>query len=323
MLRLPLPLRRGHRHHRQEMGPLRSRPTWQQWNTTIQPATRQTARHQRKNPHRSTQRDTESRHSETRSLRRNPPESRIPPQQRRNRTNNPSRSTDGLGGQDGRAHPARNLDHPQLLSPKLILGCYREFAGINPKYRDAINLTYLPLQRYRAYEKWKSKRVRVLLLAESPPWGDKSAYFYNEQRSGGLSEAVFNQLKIKGESKSTKLCEFKRRQFFLTDTVKCVFDKSQTGFIPQELIRRSAQEILQEELLALRPKFILALGATALAGLKQIERFSRVLSRYRSITKASGKSVRVGKTTLILSVFPNDRNRRYEKSISSAFQMVG
>ncbi len=210
-----------------------------------------------------------------------------------------------------------------MLSPEQILDRYMEFAQSNPKHRDAINLTYLPLQRYRVYGKWKPKRVKVLLLAESPPWRKESAYFYNEHLSGGLSEVVFNLLKIKGESKSEKLREFKRRQFFLTDTVKCVFEKSQTGSIPQELIRYSAREILQEEILALQPRFILALGATALAGLKQIGRFSSVLSRYRSITMGSGKSVRAGKTTLILSVFPNDRNRRYEKSISSAFHMVG
>jgi uracil DNA glycosylase superfamily protein len=210
-----------------------------------------------------------------------------------------------------------------LLSPKLILDHYREFARSCPEYRDGINLTYLPLQHYRVYERWKPKRVKVLFLAESPPWRKKSTYFYNQQRSGGLSEAIFNYLKIKGDSKTVKLQEFKRRQFFLTDTVKCVFEKSQTGSIPQRLIRYSAREILQEELSALRPRSILALGATALAGLKQIGRFSTALSRYPSITLASGKSVRVGKTTLILSVFPNDRNRRHEKSISSAFHMIG
>jgi len=210
-----------------------------------------------------------------------------------------------------------------LLSPKLILNRYREFAQSNPKYGDAINLTYLPLQRYQVYERWKPKRVKVLLLAESPPWRKRSVYFYNEQRSGGLSKAVFKQLNIKGESKSKKLREFKRRHFFLTDTVKCVFEKPKIGSMPQELVRYSAREILQDELLALRPRLILALGATALAGLKQIGRFSSALSRYHSITAASGRSVTVGKTTLILSVFPNDRNKHYEKSIKSAFHLIG
>lgn len=210
-----------------------------------------------------------------------------------------------------------------MLSPSQILERYKAFVKSNPEFRNSIDLSHLPLQRYRVYDKWKPDHVNVLLLAESPPWREESVYFYNTGHLGGLSEAIFTRLKFEEESKIAMLGEFKRRKLFLTDTVKCIFNKSRTKSIPKALIRFSAQEILEDELAALQPSTILALGNTALQGLKLIDRFARVLSRYSSITMVSGSSTRIGDTTLILSIFPNDRNKRYEKSISSAFRMIG
>lgn len=210
-----------------------------------------------------------------------------------------------------------------MLNPGQILGRYEAFVRSNPEYRTSIDLSYLPLQRYRVYEKWKPDEVRVLFIAESPPWRKESVYFYNPERIGGLSEAVFKHLKFNEGSKKARLREFKRGRLFLTDTVKCVINKSRVKSIPRTLIRFSTREILQKEIETLQPSTIFALGNTALHGLKAIDRYSGVLSPYDSITAASGKSVRADNTTIVLCVFPNDRNKRYEKSIRSAFRMVG
>ncbi len=69
----------------------------------------------------------------------------------------------------------------------------------------------------------------------------------------------------------------------------------------------------------LSPKTIFALGATALSGLKSTRHFSQALSKYDSIAEACCTSVKIGDITVVISVFPNDRNRKYEHKIRSAF----
>ena len=112
---------------------MRPGPTGQQRNTALQPAPRPAARHQRKNPHRSAQRDTKNGTCETGGLRGNSAEGRIPPEQRRNRADNPSRSTDGLGGQDGRSHRTRNLDRPRIAEPQTNLRPLSRVRTFQPK----------------------------------------------------------------------------------------------------------------------------------------------------------------------------------------------
>ena len=164
-----------------------------------------------------------------------------------------------------------------VLQPDMVREKYRGFVQRNPEYEKLLVAGYLPFERFNVYERWKPDSIDVLFIAESPPWSE-SVYFYNEHSQGGLSESVFNHLGIQGKSKSHKLQEFKRRNFFLIDTIKCVFRKDVRSSIPERLIIFSAREILQQEIESLNPKTILCLGATALAGLNHIERFSTPLS---------------------------------------------
>src|SRR5439155_25849184 len=106
-----------------------------------------------------------------------------------------------------------------------IMEMYRRFVEVNQRYRAAIVLDYLPFARYRVYDRWKPDHVKVLFLAESPPW-DESMYFYNGKREGGLSRNLFHYLEIDGVTKRVQLLEFKRRGLFLIDTVKCIFKKN-------------------------------------------------------------------------------------------------
>ena len=62
--------------------------------------------------------------------------------------------------------------------------------------------------------------------------------------------------------------------------------------------------------------------ATVLEGLKSVGRFSSPLARFTSITEACGESVIVGNTEVVLSVFPNARNRGFSGRILSAFDRI-
>ncbi len=192
----------------------------------------------------------------------------------------------------------------------------------SPRLAGFVRLDYLPFVKYQVYEKWKPDRVKVLFVAESPPWKG-NVYFYNEndegRRPGGLSSNLFRLLGIEGESKSEKLSEFRRRGFFLVDTIKCIFRKDK-GPMPKKLIQFSAREILSREIGSLNPKLILTLGSTALHGLKNIDRFSKALAGFQSVTQACGQSVDIGGVKVVVSVFPNDRNKQYQKRISRAFR---
>src|SRR2546428_5577239 len=208
-----------------------------------------------------------------------------------------------------------------MIDPSAALEKYRRFVEVNQTYRAAIMLDYLPFARYRVYDRWKPTRVKVLFLAESPPW-DESMYFYNEKQEGGLSRTLFHYLGIDKVTKREKLLEFKKRGLFLIDTLKCVFRKNLRKKIPNKLIRFSAQEILGEEIETLKPSSICVLGETALRGLKYTNRFSQGLSTYDLITDACGKSVIAGNLKVVLSVFPNARNRQFEGMIRLAIRKI-
>ncbi len=203
-----------------------------------------------------------------------------------------------------------------MIDPIAVLENYRQFVDTNQKYRSAIMLDHLPFARHLVYDRWKPDEVKVLFLAESPPWNE-SLYFYSEKREGGLSRTLFRYLGIDGASKTEKLLEFKRRGLFLIDTLKCVFKKNVRKTIPDKLIRFSAQ-ILENEIETLKPSLICVLGETALKGLRYTKRFSQCLSPYDSIADACGKSTMAGNTILVLSVFPNARNKKYDDKIRQA-----
>lgn len=102
-----------------------------------------------------------------------------------------------------------------MLYPKEVLEKYRKFVELYPMYKELVVLDYLPVEYYNVYEKWKPDRVKVLFLAESPSWFDKSIHFYNESCDVGLSQAIPEYLGTKESSKTEILEEFKRRGFFM------------------------------------------------------------------------------------------------------------
>lgn len=218
-----------------------------------------------------------------------------------------------------------------MLSAEEIRKKYQIFLEKYPEYTDAIRLDFLPFERFRVYECWKPDLIKVLLLTEAPSCDQDSKgqpqYFYNEQAEiteGSLSWNIFGRLGMTGASKRDRLEKFVNREFFLVDTMKCIFNKNRIESIPTELITYSAKEILQEELNLLNPNYILVLGKTALLGLKYTELFSEPLRAVNNIEDACARGLLdLGTKTLLFSAFPNWRNlKKYGKCINSAFEML-
>lgn len=185
-------------------------------------------------------------------------------------------------------------------------------------------------------------RVKVLFVAESPPWAAAGGrevagpadcrdpgypYFWNDRYvagprrgplAGGLAENLFGLLGLEGRSRRENLDLFVGRGCYLVDTVRCVFRKNRKAAIPPDLIRLSAREVLAPELAALGPEYVVALGSTALAGLCEIEPYASVLAGAGRIP-AMPTALDEG---LLCLPYPGWRNRRSLDRIEAGFAAV-
>jgi len=192
-------------------------------------------------------------------------------------------------------------------------------------------------------------RVKVLFVAESPPWavGRREVaepadcrspgypYFWNDRYdapcrpgapplSRGLAENLFSLLGLDGGSRRENLELFAAKGSFLVDTVRCVFRKNRKPVIPTDLVRMSARETLAPEIAALAPECVVALGNTALAGLRHIEPYASPLANVGTITGIPGhlRESLFEESRLLCLPYPGGRNRRYLDTIESGFEII-
>lgn len=186
--------------------------------------------------------------------------------------------------------------------------------------------------------------IKVLFVAESPPWaagrrevagpGDCRSpdypYFWNDRYaagrprgplSGGLAENLFLLLGLDGESRRENLERFVAEGFFLVDTVRCVFRKNRKAAIPADLVRLSAKETLGPEIAALAPEYVVALGSTALAGLRNIEPYATALAGAGKVTEVA-RDPPDEETRLLCLPYPGWRNRCRLDLIESGFSAI-
>lgn len=185
-------------------------------------------------------------------------------------------------------------------------------------------------------------RVKVLFVAESPPWAAAGGrevavpadcrdpgypYFWNDRYvagprrgplAGGLAENLFGLLGLEGRSRRENLGLFAGRGCYLVDTVRCVFRKNRKATIPPGLVRLSAREILAPEVAALDPECVVALGNTALTGLREVEPYASALAGAGRIT-AIPPAIEEG---LLCVPYPGWRNRRSLDRIEAGFAAV-
>jgi|LSQX01.1.fsa_nt_gb uracil-DNA glycosylase len=225
---------------------------------------------------------------------------------------------------------------------------YRRYAARRPEYGGIILPDLLPHEACEVYGRYRrpGRRVRVLFVAESPPWAagreevfqpsdclrPDYPYFWNAcydtghrrgrgPLAGGLAENLFRLLGLDGGSRRENLDLFADAGFFLVDTVKCVFRKNRKSAIPADLIRLSAREVLAPEIAGLAPEYLVALGGTALAGLREVEPYASAFSGVGRITEAPVRDL-FEEHHLLCVPYPGWRNRRYLDQIASGFAII-
>ena len=233
------------------------------------------------------------------------------------------------------------------VSAARAAGVYRRYAAGRPGYGGVILPDLLPHEACEVYGRYRRPgRVKVLFVAESPPWAagreevfrpsdclrPDYPYFWNAcydtghrrgraPLSGGLAENLFRLLGLDGGSRRENLDLFTDAGFFLVDTVKCIFRKNRVPAIPNDLIRVSAREVLAPEIAGLAPEYVVALGGTALAGLREVEPYAGAFSGVEKITEAPAGAL-FEEHRLLCVPYPGWRNRRYLDQIASGFAAI-
>ncbi len=221
-----------------------------------------------------------------------------------------------------------------ILSPGIVEGLYDTYldGSRHPGPVDWMRSDLLPFVAHDIYRRWLPPSVKILFIAESPPWiGVQTAadlqrteyvYFYNAaydpQRGPRgrttLGSTIFRHLGVEGATRREQLARFREAGLFLTDTIKCVFYKNRKPAIPPSLIRFSAQSILEPEIARIDPNYICTLGNTAFAALCCMDRFRPVLEEVNGVAKRGEPLIEGMRPGLIRMPFPNQRNRGRQSS---------
>ncbi|NMA10352.1 uracil-DNA glycosylase family protein [Methanoculleus chikugoensis] len=230
-------------------------------------------------------------------------------------------------------------------SPAAMRDAYRRYADERPDLCGILLPGLLPHDACDAASR-RPGRVKVLFVAESPPWAagrreiaepadcrsPAYPYFWNDRYdapprpgaaplSRGLAENIFRLLELDGRSRRENLDLFAAKGLFLTDTVRCVFRKNRKPAIPADLVRMSARTTLAPEIAALAPEYVVALGNTALTGLRCIEPYASALCGAGTITGLSREAI-FAESRLLCLPYPGGRNRRYLDTIESGFAVL-
>jgi len=122
-----------------------------------------------------------------------------------------------------------------------------------------------PFLLYRVYEQWVPKKVKLLLVAESPPPGPKGDFFYNLALPDRLRRNMRAILGLPVGEKEVPIW-LKRAGAFLTCAVKCRPLQGGAGYRDERTIRLMAlrcARTLALEIKALRPEKVLLMGRVA------------------------------------------------------------
>jgi len=172
-----------------------------------------------------------------------------------------------------------------------------------------------PFLRFQVEEKWKPSVVKVLFVAESPPW-DKERYFYKQDMTGNgtnLQKELFRYLNL------NSLEEFKAKGYYLIDAVKCRINKrGGKEHIPQEVITACGATFLLDEIKELQPRAIFVLGNSAKKALQNLPPFTELASH--KVTEDYDELL-TG-TRVILCVYPGGKTRAHVDLIKKAFSKI-
>ena len=180
------------------------------------------------------------------------------------------------------------------------------------EFSSRLNFVGKPFVKFQVEEIWKPKQVKVLFVAESPPWNGKQSYFYNQNQGDNrtnLRKEVLSLLNLKS------LEEFKTKGYYLIDVIKCRLNKKVKKNIPKEVIMTCSNQFLEKEIKQLKPKKIFVLGNTAKKALQRMSKFKEL--SYHKVT--DNYEAGLSGYHIILSVYPGGQTRKYQNKIKEAF----
>lgn len=187
-------------------------------------------------------------------------------------------------------------------------------------------------------EKWLPSKVKMLFLAEAPPYHPKKksqvtdSYFYNPAESlkiigpsepllGTLSWNIFTFLKIdKNLSKEEKLQHFKEMGCFFIEAIKCRLDRTNRSIVNKTV--KNCSYFLQKNLEEIEYSNIVIMGERALLGIKNCYMFSEIIpdmNLLQIINQMKNRCLQLTKRKLFFLPLPLWHNRSYINTIQETF----
>ncbi|MDD1677084.1 MAG: uracil-DNA glycosylase family protein [Methanomicrobiales archaeon] len=203
------------------------------------------------------------------------------------------------------------------------------------RYLPFIEREIIPFDYFHVYRDWLRMRkgmhrLTVLFIAESPPWrgiaglptGDVEnyRYFYNDacRAPATLRTAILSRLDLtRSIGDDGRLPCFRDHHLFLTDTLKCAIYKDRHPSLPKSLVHAGVQ-ILREEIDWLCPQYIVTMGSTAFAAIREI--YPGEFGGYRRL---SDVPIGLVQKRILVMPYPNSRNRgNFGDRLESSFSLV-
>lgn len=180
------------------------------------------------------------------------------------------------------------------------------------EFSNRLKIIGKPFVKFQVEEIWKPKLVKVLFIAESPPWNGKKSYFYNQNtfdNRTNLRKEILSLLNLKS------LEEFRTNGYYLIDVIKCRLNKRVKKNIPEKVISICSNQFLEKEIEQLKPEKIFVLGNTAKRALQRMPEFKDLA--YHKVT--NNYEATLFGYHIILCVYPGGQTRKYQNKIKEAF----
>lgn len=189
---------------------------------------------------------------------------------------------------------------------------------------------------------WKPNKIKVLFIAESPPYFRKGrnsvndGFFYNAAETqkmygapapllGTLSWNLFWLLGINNsQNKTQKLNQFKEFSCYYTEAVKCRMERFNNKVVLNRTVK-NCSEHLATEIENLKPKNIVIMGERALFGLKCLQPFKGKIATNSINTlleETRNSPLVLANYQLFFMPLPIWRNRLFLESIIEIFEQI-